>query len=168
MVLDASFDDLLPLAFKVMPDSWRESTRDLEASCGFLTATQAAAVLLSFRAFGAVHGATLHEPQQRGPAAEVSSQVDGIGAESVLIGLVPPLPADTKGRSCSLGEPGMRSSPQRKSLIWSPERPVSWPLELLDPHAAFQECGGHHVQPRQQPPAEAAAVQVSLKLLGWM
>lgn len=29
VVLDASFDDLLPLAFKVMPDSWSESNRDL-------------------------------------------------------------------------------------------------------------------------------------------
>lgn len=27
VVLDASFDDLLPLAFKVMPDSWSESDR---------------------------------------------------------------------------------------------------------------------------------------------
>lgn len=26
VVLDASFDDLLPLALKVMPDSWRESS----------------------------------------------------------------------------------------------------------------------------------------------
>lgn len=30
VVLDASFDDLLPLAFKVMPDSWSESNRDLQ------------------------------------------------------------------------------------------------------------------------------------------
>lgn len=29
VVLDASFDDLLPLALKVMPDSWSESNRDL-------------------------------------------------------------------------------------------------------------------------------------------
>lgn len=29
VVLDASFDDLLPLAFKVMPDSWSESNSDL-------------------------------------------------------------------------------------------------------------------------------------------
>lgn len=29
VVLDASFDDLLPLALKVMPDSWSESTRGL-------------------------------------------------------------------------------------------------------------------------------------------
>lgn len=30
VVLDASFDDLLPLALKVMPDSWSESNRDLD------------------------------------------------------------------------------------------------------------------------------------------
>lgn len=29
VVLDASFDDLLPLALKVMPDSWSESNGDL-------------------------------------------------------------------------------------------------------------------------------------------
>lgn len=36
VVLDASFDDLLPLAFKVMPDSWSESNRDLELHCSCL------------------------------------------------------------------------------------------------------------------------------------
>lgn len=34
--------------------------------------------------------------------------------------------------------------------------------ELPDPFTALQECGGRHVQQRQQPPAEAAAIQVSL------
>lgn len=61
----------------------------------------------------------------------------------------------------------MRSSRQRRSLIahleMSPQPGTGSNVatELLDPFAALQECGGRHVQQRQQPPAEAAAIQVS-------
>lgn len=70
VVLDASFDDLLPLAFKVMPESWSESHRSATLYHGCLSATELQ--LVSSRAAGAVHGAAVHESQQRGPASEVS------------------------------------------------------------------------------------------------
>lgn len=77
----------------------------------------------------------------------------------LMINLISSLPADTKDQSCSSGEPEMRSS-QRKSLVARLEMSA----QLHDPFAAFQECGGRHVEQRQQPPAEAAAIQVSLIL----
>lgn len=79
--------------------------------------------LLSFRTVSATHSPTVYEPQQRGSASQVS--LAGSGGRSwtsaglpslrrTVINTAPFLPADTRGRSCSSGGPGMRSSPQRK------------------------------------------------------
>lgn len=48
--------------------------------------------------------------------------------------LISSLPPDTKDQSCSSGEPEMRSSPQRKSVIAHLEacpQPVTWPQSCL-------------------------------------
>jgi len=75
LVLDASFDDLLPLALKVMPNSWSESEAFIYyvfAAGRFVSATEMS--LLSLRAAGAAHSETVYEPQQRQAASQVSGQ----------------------------------------------------------------------------------------------
>lgn len=75
VVLDASFDDLLPLALKVMPDSWSESSGVQINIVPFDCAAGVEGVevfALAFRAAGAAHSPAVHEPQQRRAASQVS------------------------------------------------------------------------------------------------
>lgn len=96
----------------------------------------------------------------------------------MMINKVSFLPADTRGRSCSSGEPEMRSSPPRKYFpahldscrgrteVVDGQRQTARAsdasAERLDLFSVFQGSAGCHVQQRQQPPAEAATIQVSL------
>lgn len=133
VVLDASFDDLLPLALKVMPDSWSESERFMFSlffcfGGSFIWTTNVS--LFCLRTISAAHSQAIHEPQQRRTASQVSllvvkamQQSQGLHHwalwHSMLVcenetripahsDTCPCPPADTRDQSCWSGEPETR------------------------------------------------------------
>lgn len=124
VVLDASFDDLLPLALKVMPDSWSESNRDLDrCRPAAVQPLKCRPCLLgplvqhTVRQYMNLNNADqlLKWVWQEVTAHVAGSDVCGLDNHAiVMMNKVSSLPAGTRGRSCSSGEPEMRSSPQRK------------------------------------------------------